>query len=79
MRFDIPKMPLERAPPREWDGWDEVSGHRLQRLAHGIIDLGHGCFIRLPIPIPQCDSEPANGDLFNPARDRRDEAPGSLP
>jgi hypothetical protein len=79
VRFGIPKMPVERAAPHEWDGWDEVHGHRIQRLAHGIIDLGHGCFIKLPIPIPQCDSEPANGDLFNHLRDRRDEAPGPLP
>jgi hypothetical protein len=79
MRFDIPRIPLERLRPREWDGWDEVHGHRIQRLAQGIIDLGHGCFIKLPIPIPQCDSEPPNGDLFSHMRDRRYEAPGSLP
>lgn len=38
--------------------------NRVQRLARGIIDLGHDCFIVLWFPIPQCHSEPPNGDLL---------------
>lgn len=78
-RFDLPAMPAADAPPHEWEGWDETRINRLQRLAHGIIDLGHGCFILLFPPIPQCHSEPPEGDLFDHMRDRRDEPPDSLP
>jgi hypothetical protein len=79
MRFGFPAMPAEQAPPHEWDGWDEVHIDRIPRLAHGIIDLGHGCFIMLMLPIPQCHSEPPNGDLFKHMHDRPDEVPGALP
>jgi hypothetical protein len=78
-RFDLPARPALEAPPHEWDGWDETRTHRIQRLAHGIIDLGHGCYILLFPPIPQCHSEPPEGDLFDHMRDRRNEVPGSLP
>lgn len=79
VRFGFPALPAEKAPPEEWDGWDEVRIQRVQRLAHGIIDLGHGCFILLWPPIPQCYSEPPNGDLFKHMHDRRNESPGALP
>lgn len=79
MQFGFPKMPAEETLPH-WDGWDQVRIDRVQRLAHGIIDLGHGCFISLPIPIPQCYAEPANGDLFrNLHAHHPDERPGALP
>jgi hypothetical protein len=71
-------MPVEKARPH-WDGWDEVHIDRAQRLAHGIIDLGHGCAIVLWFPIPQCHAESASGDLFDHMRDRPDEGPGALP
>ena len=77
--FGFPEMPAQQAPAREWDGWDETRLNRVQRLAHGIIDLGHGCFILLFPPIPQCSSEPPEGDLFDHMRDRRDETPGAVP
>lgn len=78
-RFDLPAMPAQQAPPREWDGWDDTRINRVQRLAHGIIDLGHGCFILLFPPIPQCHSDPPEGDLFDHMRDRRDEVLGAVP
>jgi hypothetical protein len=78
-QFGFPKMPAEQAPPRQWDGWDETRLNRVQRLAHGVIDLGHGCFILLFPPIPQCHSDAPEGDLFDHMRDRRDDVPGALP
>jgi hypothetical protein len=77
MRFGFPSMPVEKALPH-WDGWDEVRINRIQRLAHGVIDIGH-CFILLWPPIPQCPPETVNGDLFKNMRQPRDEPPGSLP
>lgn len=79
MRFELPKMPVQESQPREWEGWDDTRINRVQRLAHGIIDLGHGCYMLLFPPIPQCHSEPADGHLFDHLRDRRDELPGALP
>lgn len=78
MRFGFPSMPVEKTLPH-WDGWDEDRLHRVQRLAHGLIDIGHGCFILLYLPIPQCPSEVTNGDLFKNIRQPRDGSPGSLP
>jgi hypothetical protein len=80
MQFGFPKMPVEEAIPH-WDGWDEERIDRVQRLAHGIIDLGHGCHMLLFFPIPQCDSEPANGDLFTNMHGHHhpDEIQGALP
>ncbi|HEY1892354.1 MAG TPA: hypothetical protein VGG63_18305 [Steroidobacteraceae bacterium] len=79
MSFGFPKMPAEKAAPREWDGWDDTRINRVQRLAHGIIDLGHGCFILLFPPIPQCSSDPPEGDLFDHMHDPRDDGPGTPP
>lgn len=79
MRFELPKMPAQQGPAREWEGWDDTRINRVQRLAHGIIDLGHGCYILLFPPIPQCHSEAADGHLFDHLRDRGDEVPGALP
>lgn len=80
IRFGFPKMPVEEAAPPHWDGWDDAHIDRVQRLAHGIIDLGHGCYMLLFLPIPQCHSEPANGDLFSNLHDHHpDEIPGSPP
>lgn len=79
MRFELPKMPAREGPAHEWEGWDDTRINRVQRLAHGIIDLGHGCYILLFPPIPQCHPEPADGHLFDHMRDRRDEIPGALP
>lgn len=79
MQFGFPKMPAEETVPH-WDGWDQDRIDRVQRLAHGLIDLGHGCVISLWFPIPQCHSEAARGDLFRNLHDHHpDEIPGSLP
>ena len=79
MQFGFPKLPVEETVPH-WDGWDEERIDRVQRLAHGIIDLGHGCHMLLFLPIPQCHSDPPNGDLFRNLHDHHpDEVPGSLP
>ncbi len=79
MTFGFPKMPVEETVPH-WDGWDEERIDRVQRLAHGIIDLGHGCYMLLFLPIPQCHSDAARGDLFRNLHDHHpDEIPGALP
>lgn len=79
LRFDFPKMPAPEAPAPEF-GWDDKHLNRIQRLAHGIIDFGDHCFILLWPPIPQCPSEPANGELFkNMHRDERLPGPNTLP
>ena len=79
LRFDFPKMPAPEAPAPEF-GWNDNHLNRIQRLAHGIIDLGDHCSIRLWPPIPLCDSGPANGDLFrNMHRDERLPGPNTLP
>ncbi|HUA25524.1 MAG TPA: hypothetical protein VMA54_15455 [Steroidobacteraceae bacterium] len=80
MQFGFPKMPAEEAAPNQWGGWNEAHIDRVQRLAHGIIDLGHGCYMLLYLPIPQCPSEPPNGDLFKDLHGHHpDEIPGSPP
>jgi hypothetical protein len=80
VRFGLPKMPVEKAAPSHWDGWDEAHIDRLQRLAHGIIPLSHGCYMLLFLPIPQCPSDPPNGDLFKDLHGHHpDEIPGSPP
>jgi hypothetical protein len=79
IRFGFPRMPAREAPAPTF-GWDEKRIDRVQRLAHGIIDLGDNCFIPLWPPIPQCDSGPANGDLFKHMHDPRPpEGPNTLP
>jgi hypothetical protein len=80
IRFGFPKMPVEEAAPLRWDGWDAAHIDRVQRLAHGLIDLGHGCYMLLFLPIPQCPSDPPNGDLFRDLHGHHpDEIPGSPP
>jgi hypothetical protein len=80
MNFGFPKIPVEEAAPPRWDGWDDTRIDRVQRLAHGIIDLGHGCYMLLFLPIPQCHPETAKGDLFRNLHDHHpDEIPGSPP
>lgn len=79
VRFGFPQMPAEEGPPPEF-GWNDNSLNRVQRLAHGIIDLSDNCFIKLWPPIPWCHAEPANGDLFKHMHDPRPpEGPNSLP
>jgi hypothetical protein len=80
IRFGFPKIPVEEEAVPHWDGWNEERIDRVQRLAHGIIDLGHGCYMLLYLPIPQCHSEAAKGDLFNdPHNHHPDEIPDSAP
>ena len=53
MRFDFPLMPPPaKAGPAPLP-WNERHIHRVQRLVHGIIDLGP-CTITLTFPIPVC-------------------------
>ncbi|MHB8812639.1 MAG: hypothetical protein ACYDAE_05185 [Steroidobacteraceae bacterium] len=79
LRFGFPQMPTEEGPPPEF-GWNDNRLNRIQRLAHGIIDLSDNCFIRLWPPIPWCHFEPANGDLFKHMHDPRPpERPNTLP
>lgn len=79
LRFDFPQMPATETPAPEF-GWDDKHLNRIQRLAHGIIDLGDHCFIRVWPPIPECHFEPANGDLFkNMHKDERLPGPNTLP
>ena len=74
------RNPAEEGAPLHWDGWDEARIDRIQRLAHGLIDLGHGCYMLLFLPIPQCPSDPPNGDLFRDLHGHHPgEVPGSLP
>lgn len=79
IRFGFPRMPARGATPPAF-GWDEKRLNRVQRLAHGIIDLGGNCVILLWPPIPLCHSDPANGDLFKHMHDPRPpEGPNTLP
>jgi hypothetical protein len=79
IRFGFPRMPTEEGPPPQF-GWNDNSLDRVQRLAHGIIDLSDSCFIRLWPPIPWCHFGPANGDLFKHMHDPRPpEGPNTLP
>ena len=72
-------MPAAEGPHSAF-GWREESLNRVQRLAHGIIDLGDDCFIVLWFPIPQCHSDSGNGDLFEHMHDPKSpEGPNTLP
>lgn len=63
LRFGFPLMPATHGPSSPF-GWSENHLNRVQRLAHGIIDLGDNCVIILWLPIPQCHSDSGDGDLF---------------
>jgi hypothetical protein len=78
VRFAFPKMPVARDPPPAF-GWDERHIDRVQRLEHGIIDLGP-CTITLSFPIPICHfgKDSADGDLLGPMRAPRSGEPGPL-
>lgn len=79
LRFGFPQMPAEEGLPPAF-GWDENRLNRVQRLAHGIIDLGDNCFISLWPPIAQCHSDSGNGDLFKHMHDPRPpDGPNTLP
>lgn len=79
VRFGFPPMPAKKDLPHAF-GWDDARTHRIQRLGHGVIDLGERCVITLWFPIPVCrfGKIPANGDLFKHTHGPRD-APDSLP
>lgn len=77
VRFGFPEMPAASGPASSFQ-WDEKRLDRVQKLAHGIINIGN-CQIIIWFPIPMCNSQPADGDLFKNMYDRRNEEPGSLP
>lgn len=60
VRFDFPRMPAAKDPPPPFP-WDERHINRVQRLVHGIIDLGP-CTINLTFPIPICHFGKDSGD-----------------
>ena len=68
--FGLPQVPAKRAPLPAF-AWDEAHIDRVQRIEHGIIDVGP-CTITLAFPIPVCHfgKGTANGDLFEHMRDR---------
>ena len=68
--FGLPQFPAKPAPPPAF-GWDEARINRVQRIEHGIIDVGP-CTITLAFPIPICHfgKRAANGDLFEHLHDR---------
>lgn len=78
--FGFPQMPATRAASPAF-GWDDVHLDRVQRLVHGVIDLGERCVIKLTLPIPICHfgKISANGDLFEHMHDPRADGPDSLP
>jgi hypothetical protein len=78
VRFGFPKMPAAKDPPPAF-AWDERHINRVQRLEHGIIDLGP-CTITLSFPIPVCHfgKDSGDGDLLGPMRDPRPGEPGPL-
>lgn len=79
LRFGFPQMPAKEWSPPAF-GWDQKRLNRVQRLAHGIIDLGDNCFIRLWPPIPECHADPGDGDLFKHMHDPRPpDGPDTLP
>lgn len=79
LRFGMPRRRAGQRPSAAFGGWDEVRIHRLQRLGHGIIDVGR-CVITLAFPVPICHfgKTPANGTLFKHMHGDRT-AVGSLP
>jgi hypothetical protein len=68
--FGFPQAPAKQ-DPRPAFGWDEAHIDRVQRIEHGIIDVGP-CTITLAFPIPICHfgKGSANGDLFEHIHDR---------
>lgn len=68
--FGFPQAPAKGDPPPAF-GWDEAHTDRIQRIEHGIIDVGP-CTITLAFPIPICHfgKRSANGDLFEHMHDR---------
>lgn len=68
--FGFPQVPAKEARPPAF-GWDEAHIDRVQRIEHGIIDVGP-CTITLAFPIPVCHfgKGAANGDLFEHLHDR---------
>lgn len=78
LRFGFPQMPASQGPHSPF-GWNESHLNRVQRLAHGIIDIGENCHILLWFPIPQCDSDSDDG-LFEHMHDpKQPEGPNTLP
>lgn len=78
LRFGFPEMPAAQGPSSPF-GWNANRLNRVQRLAHGIIDLGENCFIVLWFPIPQCDSD-SDDDLFGHMHDPKPpDGPNTLP
>ncbi|HEX5206580.1 MAG TPA: hypothetical protein VFW10_02155 [Steroidobacteraceae bacterium] len=68
--FGFPQVPAKQVPPPAF-GWDEAHINRVQRIEHGIIDVGP-CTITLAFPIPVCHfgKGAANGELFEHLHDR---------
>ena len=68
--FDFPQAPAKHDAPPAF-GWDEAHINRVQRIEHGIIDVGP-CTITLAFPIPICHfgKGSASGDLFEHMHDR---------
>ncbi|MGH8319805.1 MAG: hypothetical protein ACREUL_17850 [Steroidobacteraceae bacterium] len=73
-------MPAKQGAPPAFE-WDDVHIDRVQRLVHGVIDLGDRCVITLTLPIPFCHfgKISADGDLFEHMHDPRAAAPDFLP
>ena len=79
LRFGFPQMPASQGPHSTF-GWNQSHLNRVQRLAHGIIDIGENCFIILWLPIPQCGSDSGDDDLFEHMHDpKQPEGPNTLP
>lgn len=79
LRFGFPQMPASPGPHSPF-GWNENHLNRVQRLAHGIINIGENCFIVLWFPIPQCDSGSGDDDLFEHMHDpKAPDGPNTLP
>ena len=79
LRFGFPQMPASPGPHSPF-GWNENHLNRVQRLAHGIINIGENCFIVLWFPIPQCDSDSGDDDLFEHMHDPKPpDGPNTLP
>ena len=68
--FGFPQMPATQGRLPAF-GWDEAHINRVQRIEHGIIDVGP-CTITLAFPIPICHfgKGSADGNLFEHMHDR---------
>lgn len=71
VNFGFPQMRAKQQSPLPAFGWDEAHINRVQRIEHGIIDVGP-CTITLAFPIPICHfgKGSANGDLFEHMHER---------